>query len=680
MGVRLKAIALSNWSVSAKISCGFAIVLLLHVSIAVIAHYGLHKADVDRLKQDRLRSQVDMFNDIDRIVGELQRNVLLFAYAGVRGPELRVSDLQDQLSTMLVKAQQAGDTSDGATLERMREHLSTHSEIFDAVLCDRANRRQLLDVEMVQYVEEFDDQLEQLCKAMEGQEENGAAEALAETAKHFEAAQLHALQFVHSPDSVHVRDLKRDLHLAKTTLAFLLSQSAEIEQQRAKTLRVLEQYEDCCIQMVQSTRGYLHLTNVVLAGEAKELSYLAGQARRLYCDRAAELSEKMAVDSGHFSQASTLFSLITIAIGVVATWAIERNIAPGLNAITKTFDGLVQGEKISSIPGRERRDELGRLAAAAQVFRDKAALTEDLLEGVRELRELDRMHAHSQKLESLGQLAAGIAHEINTPLQCVAANVEFLEVSYEALTEVVEQCCGLLEIATGQQGHIPEEVGLITSLRETVKSRRFAHMRTQAPLAASEAADAVRRVVEIIVATQALSHPGSEDLVDCDLNELIRHSATLSRNRWKDVAKVTFDLMEDLPRVPMQPADLSQVILNLIVNASDAIAQAGQHRERAGEIHLKSFVKDGCVQVEVLDNGPGIPEKARNRIFDPFFTTKDVGKGTGQGLAISYNIIVNRLHGQIDVETSDEGTRFIISLPLGCAIKNAARQVALGTA
>lgn len=674
-----KRAPLSHWSVSAKISCGFAIVLLLHVSIAVIAHYGLHKADEDRSQQDRLRSQMEIFDDIDRIVGELQRNVLLFAYAGIKGPELRVVDIQERLADVLEQASAGADSVELGTLVTMQQHLSTHSEIFEAVLSDRAKRRQILDVEMVQLVEDFDDEFELLLQLLSTQAEKEQAILLAEVASNFQAAQLHAMRFVHSPDSAHVRELKRELSAAKATLDFLLPETPDIERQRRKTLGVLENYEDSCIQMVQATRGYLHLTNVVLAGEAKELSYLAGQARRLYSQRADQLSKDMAVDSGNFSRASTLFSLITIVIGIVASWVIERNIAPALNAITKTFDGLVRGEKISSIPGKERHDELGRLAAAAQVFRDKAALTEELLEGVRELRELDRVHAHSQKLESLGQLAAGIAHEINTPLQCVAANVEFLEDSYEILTDIVGQCCDLLNVFSGDEARDPEEKELIALLQESVKSRRFEHVRCQAPLAASEAADAVRRVVEIIVATKALSHPGAVELVDVDLNELIRHSATLSRNRWKDVAELKFELSDELPRVPLQPAELSQVMLNLIVNAADAIGESGVHREQAGKIVVRSYFENEWVCIEVEDNGPGIPEKVRDRIFDPFFTTKDVGKGTGQGLSISYNIVVNRLHGQISVDTNSSGTRFTVRIPLVCVVTPGQRTLALET-
>jgi hypothetical protein len=243
MGAKVKFVSLRGWSVSAKISFGFAIVLLLHISIAVIAHYGLRKADEDRSQQDRLRSQVELFHDIDRIVGELQRNVLLFAYAGVKGPELRVVDIQNQLSGLLAEASQAGDRTEDGTISTMQSHLTTHRDIFEAVLTDRAKRRQLLDMDMVQYVQEFNAELEALRAlvrdGLTGSDSRSDQEQSTEKiANHFQAAQLHAMRFVHSPDSSHVRNMKRELGGAKATLAFLLSDSEDVDQQRLKAFKV----------------------------------------------------------------------------------------------------------------------------------------------------------------------------------------------------------------------------------------------------------------------------------------------------------------------------------------------------------------------------------------------------------------------------------------------------------
>ncbi|WP_197528319.1 hypothetical protein [Aeoliella mucimassa] len=153
----------------------------------------------------------------------------------------------------------------------------------------------------------------------------------------------------------------------------------------------------------------------------------------------------MAQRSDSFKWMSHLFSIVTIVLGVAVSWLIARDVAPPLNAITATFDRLAEGEACDQIPGHDRNDELGRLAAAAEVFRERAAETERLLEEVTFMKELERQHAHSSRLESIGQLAAGIAHEINTPMQCVANEVEFLEEQFVYLVDVVNQCQQIIE-------------------------------------------------------------------------------------------------------------------------------------------------------------------------------------------------------------------------------------------
>ncbi|QDU57170.1 sensor histidine kinase [Aeoliella mucimassa] len=147
---------------------------------------------------------------------------------------------------------------------------------------------------------------------------------------------------------------------------------------------------------------------------------------------------------------------------------------------------------------------------------------------------------------------------------------------------------------------------------------------------------------------------------------LVRSTATVSRNKWKYDADVLYELDAELPLVPVLPAELNQVILNLIVNAADAIREKHAKDEtHRGEIVLRTYQDGLFAVIEVADNGAGIPREARQRVFDAFFTTKEVGKGTGQGLAISHDIIVNKHRGDIDVQTeTGEGTKFCVRLPL----------------
>jgi signal transduction histidine kinase len=162
------------------------------------------------------------------------------------------------------------------------------------------------------------------------------------------------------------------------------------------------------------------------------------------------------------------------------------------------------------------------------------------------------------------------------------------------------------------------------------------------------------------------SHPGQDERVGVDLNNAVCSTMTITRNRWKYVADLELDLDQDLPTLRCVPAEINQVLLNLIVNAADAIAdKIGDNSEVKGIIKVRTRRDDEYVLIEVADTGCGIPNEIRNRIFDPFFTTKDVGKGTGQGLAICYNVIVNKHHGLLDVEsTPGVGTKFTVAIPL----------------
>jgi two-component system, NtrC family, sensor kinase len=164
---------------------------------------------------------------------------------------------------------------------------------------------------------------------------------------------------------------------------------------------------------------------------------------------------------------------------------------------------------------------------------------------------------------------------------------------------------------------------------------------------------------------KAMSHPGTAAKVSTNINQVIYDAAAISKNRWKYAAEVEFNLAEPLPDVKALPAELSQVVLNLIVNASDAIGEKlGENSETLGRITITSRAERDGVMIEVADDGNGIPAAIRRRIFDPFFTTKEVGKGTGQGLAITYDVVVNKHGGTIDVDTvPGRGTTFYIWLP-----------------
>jgi len=186
------------------------------------------------------------------------------------------------------------------------------------------------------------------------------------------------------------------------------------------------------------------------------------------------------------------------------------------------------------------------------------------------------------------------------------------------------------------------------------------------PLAIAQSREGIGRVSAIVGALKEFSHPGGQDTAPVDLNRAIQATVEVSRNEWKYVAALDTDLAPDLPTVPGFAGELNQVLLNLIVNAAHAVGDSlGPDPEARGRIRVTTRAERVGVVVAVHDSGPGVPHELRDRLFDPFFTTKEVGKGSGQGLAIARHIVVDKHGGAIEVGTSDlGGAVFTVRLPL----------------
>lgn len=274
-----------------------------------------------------------------------------------------------------------------------------------------------------------------------------------------------------------------------------------------------------------------------------------------------------------------------------------------------------------------------------------------------ERRRMEQQLAESRKLESIGQLSAGIAHEINTPMQCVFSNIEFIQSAVERMLQLTDSYREFAAAAMSAEQK--------SEMEALEKKLRFEPTRAAVMQATEESADASRRIIDIVRAMKTMSYQGNVEKKPCDINSLIRDSITISANRWKYVAKVETKLDDQLGNVDVNPTQISQVLLNLIVNAADAICdRVGPEPDDLGQITVISSIVDDQVLLVVEDTGKGIPESEVCKIFDPFFTTKDVGKGTGQGLAIAYDVITNQHQGAINVESKEgEGTRFQIWLP-----------------
>jgi len=268
----------------------------------------------------------------------------------------------------------------------------------------------------------------------------------------------------------------------------------------------------------------------------------------------------------------------------------------------------------------------------------------------------------AQKLEGIGQLAAGIAHEINTPTQYVTDNVTFLDRAFTRLRSVLNAY--QVALAAERSGQDQEAAG--AALEACLKSSKLDYVLEQAPRAIQQSLEGLTRVSSIVKAMKEFSHPSAAEKEPMDLREIIECSCVVARNEWKYVAELDYDFDADLPNVPVLRGELSQVFLNLVVNAAHAIAAAKQREpDRVGAITISTRQVEESAEIRVTDTGTGIPEAIRSRVFEPFFTTKEVGKGTGQGLAIAYSVVVDKHRGTIHFESElGRGTTFVIRLPL----------------
>ncbi len=282
--------------------------------------------------------------------------------------------------------------------------------------------------------------------------------------------------------------------------------------------------------------------------------------------------------------------------------------------------------------------------------REKESLQVQLLQG--------------EKLQSVGRLAAGIAHEINTPIQYISANVAFLQESHESLSQLLELARRLL----ADERSDTFSAGSRTEFFEACAQADWEYLQEEIPQAIKQSLEGLQRVGSLVQAMKEFSHPGSKQKSPEDLNALVETTVKVSKNEWKYVAELHTDLAADLPFVPCLRSEIGQVLLNLIVNAAQAIA-ALKNQDMAmtekGRIVLTTGHSSDWAIITVQDSGTGIPAEILGRIFDPFFTTKEVGKGSGQGLAICRDVIVEKHQGQLTCSsTPGNGSVFTIKLPL----------------
>jgi len=317
-------------------------------------------------------------------------------------------------------------------------------------------------------------------------------------------------------------------------------------------------------------------------------------------------------------------------------------------------DGSVTWVSSTKLP---LRDASGRIIGTYGISRN---ITERK-QAEEERRQMEVQLNLAQKMESIGRLAAGIAHEVNTPTQFINDNTHFLVDAMRQLTAVAAAQRALRTVAAA---HEP--------CREAAEAARLAeeqgeldYFLEEIPRTLEQTLEGVARIAKIVRSLKEFSHPGSPEIKPADVNHAIEVAVNVTRHEWKYVADVETDLAPDLPQVPCMLDEFNQVLLNLIVNAAHAIGDVVKDSGAKGVITLRSRLHEGYVRVDVQDTGTGIPPEVQKRLFEPFFTTKAMGKGTGQGLAMVQTIIVKKHQGRVSFTTSPgAGTTFHVDLPL----------------
>ena len=335
-------------------------------------------------------------------------------------------------------------------------------------------------------------------------------------------------------------------------------------------------------------------------------------------------------------------------------------------------DGKPYWTKTTITPFIDTRGRIEKFISISTDFTAQKLAEQDLraktLEVEQAHKELEASHnqaLQSEKLASVGQLAAGIAHEINTPIQFVGDNTRFLQEAFEDMSDVIalyqQQCTALLE---GKPELEMAEKAMAKSDEIDIE-----YLNEEAPKAITQSLEGIERVTQIVRSMKDFSHPGSDQKEIIDINQAIESTMTVCRNEWKYDAELITDFDPTLTAVPCYAGEFNQVMLNIIVNAAHAIHDSREGSDTLGTINITTRQDNGFAEIIIKDNGAGMPEEVRKRIFEPFYTTKGVGKGSGQGLAIAYSVIVDKHHGTIDVDSEPgKGTTFTIRLSM--AISN----------
>ncbi|MBF0370071.1 MAG: response regulator [Magnetococcales bacterium] len=613
--------SLFRFTIGKQIFLGFGLVMVVFAGQAVIGNLGFDNAVTHFTRYGETNREVRTILEIERNVLDLQRGVLAFTYSGYAGVAQRVKELQAVLTNQIETVRgKVGDAQRTDVLRRMGDNFRLYAGNFDAAIEERTLRDRLVFERMMVLGDEIVTLLEVIHdSALERGDIQGAEMAGAAQGKLL-LAQRDALQFLIKPKSNLVGETKRRLALLSGSLERLidhLDAGAEMDSAlRAKALA--PQFEKAFFGMVQATRAYMHLVYVVMGGEAAEIAFLARELKELTL-REQEQVETVMTSSVDQTQRTTEYaSLLAITLGLFLAWWISRNIAGPVRIMTRTLTSLARGQMNAEIPGKGRRDEIGAMAMAADVFKEKAHELEN---------------ASRYKSEFL----ANMSHELRTPLNSllilskVLSNNEHGNLSHsqvDSATVIHESGSDLLRLINDILDLSKVEAGRMDLY---VEEKSFADF-----------ISSIERMFRPVAEKKGL-------LFEANIGDGVPSAL---ESDWSKV---------------------EQIVRNFLSNALKFTAEGSVtvrvEQPRRGLVFMSpDLTAANCVGVTVSDTGIGIPQDKREQIFEAFrqadgSTSRKFG-GTGLGLSISRKF-TELIGGEIKVESEeDHGSSFTLYLPL----------------
>jgi len=359
----------------------------------------------------------------------------------------------------------------------------------------------------------------------------------------------------------------------------------------------------------------------------------------------------------------SLMAILALVIACVVVWSLRTTAARKIDASLRQQRRQEEQNQVLEGLVRQRNTELETSHAwLGESTAQLIAAKEELEKRVHELATTQNQLVQAEKLQAVGQLAAGIAHEINTPMQFIGDSLHFLKealVGYKKLIGQYRRAVEALALGANDAGQV-----LVSELKRIEEDVDLPYLEANVPTSFVSCMEGIFRISTIVDSMKEFAQPDHREKSLADLNRALQATLVVARNDYASVAEVTTE-WGDLPPVLCHVGDMNQVFLNLITNAAHAIGDVVKKDGGMGTMRIRTSREGNMARIDVADSGSGIPETIRNRVFDPFFTTKEVGKGTGQGLAIARSVVVTKHSGTLTFESEvGKGTTFTIRLPI----------------